>query len=110
MGIEVNLGYVYDSDTPLDSGVYFGAARSQGANVGVGAGLGYFCRDIEGEGAALDVNGGPIPVSVSPQLDDKGLNGATLTYGPGVGISGSTGKTWTLSINSILRTLQGRGK
>lgn len=107
MGIEINLGQVWDTDTPMDSGVYFSIGSSYGGNVGIGVGLGMVCRDIEGRGASLDLNAGKISPALS--LDDKGVNGATFTVGPGAGFSASTTTTWTLSPNAIINFVKGLG-
>lgn len=100
-GPEISFGSVFDLDQLLDSGWYFSFNESTGINVGAAVGAGWVAREIEGDGAALDVN---LKV-VSPTLlfDDQGTNGAAFTVGPGWGASGSTGKTWTLSPNSLLK-------
>jgi hypothetical protein len=99
-GVEISLGYVIDTDTPLDSGYYISLGNSVGANVGVGVGGGWVCRDIEGPGYNYDVNVGAY--SVSPLFDDKGPNGVSGSWGPGGGANGSVGNTYTLSFNTIL--------
>ena len=47
----------------------------------------------------------PFETDISSGPFVRGLNGGVLSVGPGVGISGSTGNTWTLSPNAILRAL-----
>jgi hypothetical protein len=101
VGPEVSVGQVLDLDDPLASGIYVSYATGQGANVGGALGLGYVTGDIEGKGAALDVNAGKISPTVL--LDDKGRgHGLALSVGPGAGVSGSVGKTWTLSMRDVL--------
>ncbi|KQZ56526.1 MULTISPECIES: RHS repeat-associated core domain-containing protein [unclassified Lysobacter] len=106
LGVEINFGQVLDTDSLLDSGVYFSIGESYGGNVGIGAGLGYVCRDIEGKGVGLDINAGKISPALS--FDDQGLNGASFTVGPGAGLSASKTTTWTLSPNAIIRYIRAR--
>jgi RHS repeat-associated protein len=100
-GGEVSIGYVIDTDDLWESGLYFSANASVGVNVGIGVGAGFTFRDIEGKGACIDANLGTLSPSVL--LDDKGLNGFSLSVGPGTGISGSLGYTATLSAVDIVR-------
>ena len=102
-GFEISFGGVLDLDSPLESGYYFSFSNSQGANAGLGIGLGYVSRDIEGKGAAFDINGGKY--SPTFVFDDKGPQGLVLTVGPGIGMSGSTGTTWTLTLEKVLRSV-----
>jgi len=104
VGVEINFGFVFDTDTWLDSGYYFSAAISQGGNYGVGVGAGIALRDIEGKGACLDMN--LARVSPAFMIDDKGMNGGAFTLGRGRGVSGSSGYTWTASPNALFRYLQ----
>jgi RHS repeat-associated protein len=104
-GPEVSAGQVLDLDDPLASGLYFSYATGQGANVGTALGLGYVTGDIEGKGATLDINAGKVSPTV--MLDDKGnFHGAALSVGPGAGVSGSVGKTWTLSVRDVLNMVK----
>lgn len=105
IGIEISVGSVLDTDNLGDSGYYFSIGESAGGNVGVGLGVGYACRDIEGKGVNVDLNAGKVSPTVS--FDDRGFNGGALTIGPGAGLSASKTRTWTLSVNSVLGALRG---
>lgn len=106
MGFEGGFGFVLDTDDLLDSGFYVTAGNAYGANVGVGLGGGYACREIEGKAASFDVNAGKF--SLVPTFDEKGFNGGAVTLGPGIGVSGSTTITWTLSPNLLIKALGGK--
>jgi RHS repeat-associated protein len=100
IGGSAGFGYVLDTDNLLDSGIWGNYGVDSGANVGVSAFAGIVARDIEGEGGEADLN---LKV-VSPVLltDDKGINGAALGIGPGVGGSVGYGRTHTLTVRTIL--------
>jgi len=106
-GFDFGFGLVFDFTNPGQSGYYVEYGKAKGSSAGAAVGAGYVCRDIEGKGSAYDLNAGPV----SPTLltDDKGLNGAMLTLGPGLGASKSEGETWTLTIDSLTQFIEGIG-
>jgi len=103
-GFEVGFGIVLDTDNLMDSGIYGTAGPAYGANVGIAIGGGYACREIEGESIGIDAN--LKAFSVVPAFDEKGYNGGSISYGPGIGSSYSTTETRTLSPNAIMRWLK----
>lgn len=105
VGFEGGVGLVLDTDNLLDSGVWVNGGRAQGANVGIALSGGYACRDIEGKSASIDANVGKV--SLVPTFDDEGFNGGSIGIGPGLGMSGSTTQTWTLSPNAVMKWLEG---
>ena len=112
MGFEASVSLVVDLDNWKDSGINFSAGHAGGLNVGVGAGVGYVKRELEGSTPiAVDGNfGGALPFSIAAMSDDEGFNGASVSFGPGKGLSTSTQKSYTLSINSVENFFKGLGK
>ncbi len=101
-GVEFSMGVVIDGDNLMESGEYFTYAQSSGANAGIGVGLGYACRELEGKAVTWDINAGPVSPAIN--FDEKGYNGFLLSIGPGVGTSFSLSNTWSLTLQDIYST------
>ena len=103
LGFEASVSLVLDLDNWKDSGINFSGGVAAGLNVGAGFGIGYTPRDLEGSmPVGVDGNFGYLPFSVAAMTDEKGFNGGSVSFGPGMGLSSSTQKSYTLSINSII--------
>lgn len=50
----------------------------------------------------VDGNLGFLPASLAVFTDDDGFAGGSISFGPGMGLSSSTQKSATLSINSVM--------
>lgn len=81
VGPEGGFGIVVDFDNLGEAGVFGSAEPSGGANVGIGAGVGFALRDIEGWSYNIDVNAGAVSLSIN--FYDQGLNGIGLAFDPG---------------------------
>ena len=103
-GFEASVSLVLDLDNWKDSGINFSAGPATGLNVGVGAGVGYVKRELEGSTPiAVDGNfGGALSFSPAIMTDEQGFNGASVSFGPGMGLSTSTQKSYTFSVNSVI--------
>jgi len=99
-GLEGAFGIVYDSDHPLESGIFGQAGPGSGANVGASICGGYVARDIEGWGTDIDINAGKL--SPTFLFDEHGLNGMSLGYGPGIGVSFGATYGSTLTIADVI--------
>jgi hypothetical protein len=100
-GFEVSISAVLDLDHPLESGLNFSGGLAAGMNLGIGADAGYVVRDIEGQTPlTLDINAGPISLTVL--TDDEELNGFVGSVGYGKGVSISSQKSVTLSPRAII--------
>jgi hypothetical protein len=99
-GIEGSVSLVLDLDHPLlQSGINFSGGLANGANIGIGIGMGYVRGDVEGfTPLTIDLNA----VEFSPTIitDAKGLAGATLSAGIGGGLSLSSQRSWTLNVQA----------
>ncbi|MBP5358214.1 MAG: hypothetical protein J6Y69_03395, partial [Treponema sp.] len=103
LGVEGSISLVVDLDNWKDSGINFSGGVAAGLNVGVGVGIGYTPRDLEGSmPVGVDGNFGCLPFSIAAMTDEKGFNGGSFSFGPGMGLSSSTQKSYTLSINNII--------
>ncbi|MBP5174421.1 MAG: LysM peptidoglycan-binding domain-containing protein [Treponema sp.] len=111
IGFEASVSLVVDLDNWKDSGINFSAGPATGLNVGVGAGVGYVKRELEGSTPiAVDGNfGGALSFSPAIMTDDQGFNGVSVSLGPGMGLSTSTQKSYTLSINNAINFFKGVG-
>jgi len=96
LGIEPQLGFVYDIDHPLESGLFFTGSISAGINVGVAGGIGYHSGDLEGWGGGVDVNVPYTPVSLQGGTDFDGNPYGAVSLGVGAGASAniSNSHTW----------------
>jgi RHS repeat-associated protein len=105
IGGESALGIVIDTDHPLESGIFRTGGPAAGGNVGVSVCVGAVVRDVEGFGSDIDANIGQW----SPSLifDDQGVNGASLGYGPGVGVSLAQGYTTTITVQDAINVVGG---
>jgi RHS repeat-associated protein len=100
VGVEVGVGVVFDTDHPLQSGIYVSGGPGSGASVGIAVQDGIVLRDIEGWGTSVDINAKLVsPVLI---MDDKGINGVAGGVGPGIGVSVSTTYTTTLSPEKVI--------
>ena len=110
-GFEGSVSLVLDLDNLKDSGINFSGGHGTGLNIGVGVGGGYALRELEGcMPIGIDGNFGFLPASVSCMTDDEGFNGCSIAVGPGKGLSTSTQKSYTLSINSVENFFKGLRK
>ncbi len=105
LGGESAFGIVFDTDHPLESGIFRTGGPAAGANVGVSVCGGAVVRDIEGYGSDIDANIGMWSPSVI--FDDQGVNGASIGYGPGVGVSIAQGYTTTTTAQDAINTVVG---
>ena len=102
-GFEASISLVFDLDNWKDSGINFGGGFASGLNVGVGVGIGYIRSELEGTmPLGVDGNLGFLPASLAVFTDDDGFAGGSISFGPGMGLSASTQKSATLSINSVM--------
>lgn len=102
VGPEGGVGIVIDLSNPGQSGVFGTVGPAAGGNVGWGIGGGIVKRGVEGWSYNVDTNLGAG--SITGIFDDSGFNGVTVTVvGFGVGLSASTTKTWTYSINDLIK-------
>ncbi len=97
-GIDIGGGVVFDFDHPSQGGLYGSYGRAVGATAGIGVGVGFAQRDIEGQGYNGDAN--VLIPSVAVSFDQPSLgafNGVMVTGGLGVGGAYSETKTstWT---------------
>lgn len=109
-GREVSGGLVYDTDTPMDSGIFVAPAdylvgpkaldpNAWGLNAGGGLGGGFVWREIDGAGSSIDLN--LWKFSPSFLFDDQGFQGIAISLGPGMGVSYSEGGTSVLKIRDV---------
>ena len=107
-GIEASVSLVIDFDNLRDSGINFSWGEAFGCNVGWGVGIGYVFRELEGSmPVGIDGNLGFLKVSPSVMTDEEGLNGGAITFGQGFGLSTSTQKSYTLSIDNVINFFKG---
>jgi RHS repeat-associated protein len=105
-GVEGAAGFVIDLSRFRDTGIFISDGPATGANVGGGIGIGFAVRDIEGISMNIDSNiPSLIPMSVTITFDDKGINGISITFGPGAGVSVSATKTKTLRASDVANTI-----
>ena len=98
VGVDFSLLATIDLSQGWESGLYKSQGQALGLSAGVGAGLGFALRDVEGYATNFDAN---IPVPVRPVLspsltaswDERGLNALAGTVGPGAGAAGSFTET-----------------
>ncbi|MGB4269684.1 MAG: RHS repeat-associated core domain-containing protein [Spirochaetota bacterium] len=101
-GIEGAVGFVIDLSRFRDTGIFITSGLATGANVGGGIGVGYVVRDVEGISMNIDTNVTvPIPLSLTITFDEKGINGISITLGPGAGLSVSATNTKTLKAGDV---------
>ncbi len=103
-GMEFGVGFVFDWDSPGESGVFFSYGFAAGGSVGVGIGGGYAPNDVEGTATTFDINT-TFGVSSTVSSDKSGFNGVAVTVGPGGGASGAVTTTTTVSVNDFLNWL-----
>ncbi|MFN9604708.1 MAG: RHS repeat-associated core domain-containing protein, partial [Planctomycetota bacterium] len=103
LGIEPQLGFVYDIDHPLESGVFYTGSISMGINVGVAGGIGYHSGDLEGWGSGVDVNVPYTPVSLQGGTDFDGNPYGAVSFGRGSGASAniSNSHTWQWPVQLV---------
>ena len=95
-GLEASLGFVGDTDSVWELGVYGTAGPAIGGNIGVAVTGGFAVRGIEGFASNVDINAGPVSVVGSTDAED--WNGAAVGYGLGGGAHVSITKTWTYTL------------
>ena len=98
-GVEGATGFVIDLSKFRDTGLFISGGPAAGGNVGIGVGAGFVKRDIEGGSINFDINFGAISLSII--VDEKGVNGACVTIGPGKGGSSSYTITKTLKSGDV---------
>ncbi len=104
-GTQVGFGLVLDTDHPSESGLFGFGGPAVGLNLGIGAGVGFACREIEGAGYQGDMNGAVVsPVAM---WDDRGWNGFGISLGPGLGASAGDTSTGTLSVGDVVSWVRG---
>jgi RHS repeat-associated protein len=99
VGGEVSFGVVFDTDHPLDSGLYGNLSGAMGLSFGAAFQVGV-ARDIEGWGHGIDANFGAVSPTLG--LANGQLNSVAIGIGPGWGASMSTGPTGTLTIRDVV--------
>ncbi|MCQ2582689.1 MAG: hypothetical protein MJ160_02175 [Treponema sp.] len=106
-GFEGSISLVIDLDNWKDSGINISGGFAGGCNVGVGVGVGYVKRELEGcSPIGCDGNFGYLPFSAAVMTDEEGFNGGSITFGPGMGVSSSVQNSYTLSINTISKLIK----
>ena len=98
-GVEGSAGFVIDLSKYRDTGLFISGGPAAGGNVGIGVGAGFVKRDIEGGSINFDINFGAISLTVI--IDEKGINGACVTIGPGKGGSSSYTITKTIKAGDV---------
>ncbi|MBP5568959.1 MAG: hypothetical protein J6X54_07035 [Treponema sp.] len=100
LGFEGSVSLVIDLDNLKESGINVSYGWASGENVGISGGIGYVQRELEGiTPAAIDVNtnlGGLQLIS-----DNQGINGGTLSFGIGTGVSVSCQNSYTFTFSDI---------
>ena len=99
-GPEGSVGIVWDTDHPMESGLFLQFGFGAGANVGGALCGGFTLGDIEGWGSDLDVNLHPYAPTLF--FNEIGLAGGSMGVGPGAGISIGATYGWTLTIETII--------
>ena len=120
LGTEFSFGFVLDTDSLQESGIYWNAGDNAaipfagGLNFGLGGALTYSPNDIEGKATNCDLNVGALGAAVGITEILPGQYDTTvfsLSYGPGAGASISRTETKTLTIGAVfssLKTLTGK--
>lgn len=96
-GPEFGLGIVFDSDSPLESGIYRSySGDGFGLNVGMGIGGIYTEGDIEGRSEGYDISTPKGSLQYGWSCE-SGLPYYGMSFGPGIGLSrnSTTTKTYT---------------
>ena len=107
LGSEYGIGIVIDTDNFMDSGIFTTGGPAVGGNLGLGVGVGYAARELEGTSWNIDANLGPLSPTIS--FDDQGYNGFSLSGGLGGGVSLSGTITNTYSLNNLVQAWKGNG-
>jgi len=103
-GLDLGLGVVFDTDHPLESGVYATTGPAVGPNVGAAVTAGFARRDIEGYSYNVDVNVKEGSGAIS--FDACGWNAVAVGVGPGAGLSTSFTTTSTYTAADALSDLR----
>ncbi len=97
-GGSASFGFAWDVSGG-DFKIFFSNGGGVGYNIGIGAGVGFAVREIDGKGTELDVNAKVASVTVL--RDDQGWNGGALSIGPGVGGAVTDTETHTLRASDV---------
>ncbi len=101
LGLEGGGGFVWDDDSPLDSGIYCYAGGGVGNALSLSVLIGMVQGDIEGQGYNLNAGGA---VGGTIMFDDKGnFNGGSVGAGVGGGWCATTTNTKTLTIRKVVQ-------
>jgi hypothetical protein len=88
-GYNISFGVTYNSDG--GSGVYASVTEGIEAAAGIGLEIGYVQTTVEGFYSAFDANIGAF--GLTAYKDSEGLNGASVSIGPGAGVGVAVGET-----------------
>ena len=105
IGVEGGFGIVYDTDSPLESGVYSTVGVAVGLSAGAGITAGTTAGDIEGYAVGVDANFGAGVVNslycgIGENYDFyAGGSGGV----PGAGLSAGLSHTSTFTLRDIIR-------
>ena len=97
--MEGSVGFVFDTDHPMESGFFFQFGPGAGLNIGGAVCGGFTTGDIEGWGSDVDANVHPWAPTLF--FDDSGPIGASFGWGPGGGVSVGATHGWTLSFSTV---------
>ena len=105
----VNGGSTVEDSHTVESGDTLGTlVYNYNKEIGLGIGVGYVKRELEGSmPVGIDGNLGFLKVSPSVMTDEEGLNGGAITIGQRFGLSTSTQKSYTLSIDNVINFFKG---
>jgi RHS repeat-associated protein len=104
-GVELGLGVVFDTNNPLNSGVYLTDGNGYGLfNYGVSAGGTWAPGGINGESVMLDVNLGSFSLEPGVSFGSNGKANPVINggYGPGIGASVGVTQTCTFTLRDNL--------